>query len=76
MRVYSQFPQPDFHRLDTRPYGLRTKGTKGTKERRGKRSSHAKIAKNAKRNIKQENTSKGVFVFAFFVGLSERSERA
>ena len=25
MRAYSQFPPPDFHRLDTRPYGLRTK---------------------------------------------------
>jgi len=22
MRAYSQFPQPDLHRLDTRPYGL------------------------------------------------------
>ena len=31
MRVYSQFPPPDFHRLDTRPYGLRTKDTKDTK---------------------------------------------
>jgi len=28
MRAYSQFPQPDLHRLDTRPYGLRTKDTK------------------------------------------------
>ena len=28
MRANSQFPQPDFHRLDTRPYGLRTKVTK------------------------------------------------
>ena len=24
MRAYSQFPQPDLHRLDTRPYGLQT----------------------------------------------------
>jgi len=32
MRAYSQFPQPDLHRLDTRPYGLRTKSTKDTKE--------------------------------------------
>jgi len=22
MRAYSRFPQPDLHRLDTRPYGL------------------------------------------------------
>ena len=28
MRAYSQFPQPDLHRLDTRPYGLRMKSTK------------------------------------------------
>ena len=27
MRAYSQFPPPDFHRLDTRPYGLRTNDT-------------------------------------------------
>ena len=24
MRAYSQFPQPDLHRLDTQPYGLQT----------------------------------------------------
>ena len=34
MRVYSQFPQPDFHRLDTRPYGLRTKSTNDKKIRK------------------------------------------
>ena len=28
MRAYSQFPQPDLHRPDTRPYGLQTKDTK------------------------------------------------
>ena len=26
--AYNQLPWPDFHRLDTRPYGLRTKSTK------------------------------------------------
>jgi len=31
MRVNSQFPQPDLHRQDMRPYGLRTKHTKATK---------------------------------------------
>jgi hypothetical protein len=30
MRAYSQFPQPDLHRPDTRPYGLQTKDTKST----------------------------------------------
>ena len=29
MRVNSQFPQPDLHRQDMRPYGLQTKATKG-----------------------------------------------
>ena len=32
MRAYSQFPQPDLHRLDTRPYGLQMKNMKGLKE--------------------------------------------
>jgi len=27
MQAYSQFPSPDLHRLDTRPYGLRTNDT-------------------------------------------------
>jgi hypothetical protein len=30
MRVNSQFPQPDLHRQDMRPYGLRTKNTKSS----------------------------------------------
>ena len=28
----NQLPQPDFHRQDTRPYGLRTRNTKGANE--------------------------------------------
>ena len=32
MRVHSQFPSLDFHWLDTRPYGLRTKSTKKEEE--------------------------------------------
>jgi hypothetical protein len=28
----SQFPRPDFHRLETRPYGLRTEGTEVTEK--------------------------------------------
>jgi len=50
-----------------------TKDTKSTKERRGKRSSHAKIAKE---KIIAGNVARNVLVFAFFAGLSERSERA
>ncbi len=30
MRANSQFPQPDLHRQDTRPYGLRTENTEPT----------------------------------------------
>lgn len=33
MRANSQFPQPDSHRQDTRPYGLRTKVTKSSFQR-------------------------------------------
>ena len=32
MRAYSQFPSLDFHRLDTPPYGLRTKDMKKEEE--------------------------------------------
>ena len=38
MRANRQFPQPDFHRLDTRPYGLRTKNSKETRSTRRKHS--------------------------------------
>ena len=32
MRVNSQFPQPDFHRLDTRPYGLQTEAQRARRK--------------------------------------------
>jgi len=32
MRAYSQFPQPDLHRLDMRPYGLRAEGAENAEE--------------------------------------------
>ena len=31
-RAHSQFPRPDLHRLDTRPYGLRTESTEITEK--------------------------------------------
>ena len=40
MRANSQFPQPDFHRLDARPYGLRTEITELALHVRQNRSSN------------------------------------